>query len=92
VQRRLRRAGYGFRLPNPDDIADALCQAPLRDGQIVETERLSLYRTDCAFQLVKIRHLTDLSWGSALSSGRCYRCHFSALRNGPLPKADPVRR
>lgn len=59
AHRRLRQAGYGYRLPEPDEIADALREAPVRDGEIVETERLALYRMDYAIQLANSRHLTD---------------------------------
>ena len=50
VRDRLRRAGYSFWLPEVDEVIDALQKAPLRNGELVETERLRLLRASSAVQ------------------------------------------
>lgn len=63
VRRKLRNAGYGFRLPSTSAIVDELISAPLNGAELVETDELGAIRRGLAIQFSNSRYLIEKAGG-----------------------------
>lgn len=64
LTKRLRRAGYGYTLPNVDTVVDALLAAPMDGPGLVESDELAAIRRDFTVQFANSCHLIDKAGGT----------------------------
>lgn len=94
ASRRLVAAGYGYRMPDANEIAAALREAVVVEGDVIESEALAAIRTDYAIQLAMARHLTETLSGGAPAEGEEMRflARLVALAAAVMPVlwSDPA--